>query len=107
MWLLAETVPFAYRLPFRIFIEQRALPTETKDESGTSQSKSGTSVNLSTSGDSEEQVSTLVPVHFALTAVADGPLPGRYNAVCAGPVGLRRLLPVLIDHVLSPTSVRV
>ncbi|KAJ1490455.1 Metalloenzyme, LuxS/M16 peptidase-like protein, partial [Baffinella frigidus] len=26
-----------------------------------------------------------------------------YNAVCAGPVGLRRLLPVLIDHVLSPT----
>ena len=28
-----------------------ALPTETKVESGTSQSKSGTSVNLSNSGD--------------------------------------------------------
>ena len=28
----------------------RALPTETKVESGTSQSKSGTSVNLSNSG---------------------------------------------------------
>ena len=30
---------------------QRALPTETKVESGTSQSKSGTSVNLSNSGE--------------------------------------------------------
>jgi len=30
---------------------QRALPTETNVESGTSQSKSGTSVNLSNSGD--------------------------------------------------------
>ena len=29
----------------------RALPTETKVESGTSQSKSGTSVNLSNSGE--------------------------------------------------------
>ena len=29
----------------------RALPTETKVESGTSQSKSGTSVNLRNSGD--------------------------------------------------------
>ena len=29
---------------------QRALPTETKVESGTSQRKSGTSVNLSNSG---------------------------------------------------------
>ena len=29
---------------------RRALPTETKVESGTSQSKSGTSVNLSNSG---------------------------------------------------------
>ena len=31
--------------------KQRALPTVTKVESGTSQSKSGTSVNLSHSGD--------------------------------------------------------
>ena len=36
-----ERIPFASR---------RALPTETKVESGTSQTKSGTSVNLSNSG---------------------------------------------------------
>jgi len=65
-------IPFASRQPFRIFIEDagprgtarscteseaglcqtrvRALPTETKVESGTSQSKSGTSVDFSNSG---------------------------------------------------------
>jgi len=46
--------PFASRLPYCSFGSlrrpQRALPTETKVESGTSQSKSGTSVNLSDSG---------------------------------------------------------
>ena len=35
-------------------ILQRALPTETKDESGTSQIKSGTSVNLSNSEKKQE-----------------------------------------------------
>jgi len=44
-------VPFASRRPFRIFIGHTGpLPTETKVESGTSQSKRGTSVNLSNSG---------------------------------------------------------
>ena len=40
-----QLVPFASRLLFKI------LPTETKVESRTSQSKRGTSVNLSKSGD--------------------------------------------------------
>ena len=42
----SSPTPFASRLPFRIFL----LPTETKVESGTSQSKSGISVELSKSG---------------------------------------------------------
>ena len=44
--MVVLVVPFASRPPFR------ALPTETKVESGASQSKSGTSVNLSNSRES-------------------------------------------------------
>ena len=43
-------MPFASRLLFRIFIEHTGLPTETKVECETSQSKRGTSVNLGNSG---------------------------------------------------------
>ena len=45
-------VPLYVPIPFasRLRSPPRALPTETKVESGTSQSKSGTSVNLSNSG---------------------------------------------------------
>jgi len=42
---ISHTIPFAFR---------RALPTETTVESGTSQSKSETSVNSSNSGDPDQ-----------------------------------------------------
>ena len=46
-WLPLFRRPAGENCPFG---PQRALPTETNDESGTSQSKSGTSVDLSNSG---------------------------------------------------------
>ena len=54
--LFSYKMPFASRLSSRIFIERtgpggtRALPTETSVESGTSQNKRGTSVDLGNSG---------------------------------------------------------
>ena len=47
----------------RLRIPQRALPTETKVESGTFQSKAGTSVNLSNSG---QRSRTVMPGSHAL-----------------------------------------
>ena len=54
-------------------VQERALPIETKVESGTSQSKSGTSLNLSNSGFSHLLATTsnetLLTVHDAGTGV--------------------------------------
>jgi len=47
VWVRPHHLPKLFSLQH---CPQRALPTETKVESGMSQSKSGTSVNLSNSG---------------------------------------------------------
>ena len=60
----------------------RALPTETKVESGTSQSKSGTSLNLSDSGDLQSA-----------------------DAAASGPPEVARIVPEGRDQVLCPARV--
>ena len=77
-----------------VLIPFRALPTETKVESGTSQSKSGTSVNLSNSGnpsDSGRATSRLIVPRLAdFDQAVDGnaPPPGIwYKSAKSGQIG--------------------
>jgi len=73
-------IPFASRLP-------RALPTEKNDESGTSQSKSRTSVNLSNSGDLRSDAGVLEGLNAEHGREACG--PDRHGALGRHPCSSR------------------